>query len=247
MPPRKKLVTSIDPSAEIGEGTVLYEPCVIGPEVKLGCYVVIHPGVTIEEGAVIGDHAVLGKPPVLSAASTVDQEKAGSPLVVAEYARVGAHATVCCGSRLGTGVVVGDYALVRERVVVGENSVIGSYVVVENDVIIGRDVKIQTRAYITALVEIEDNVFIAPGVVTTNDNYLGRTKERFKHKGGPSIRYGARIGAGAVLLPNVVIGEEAFVAAGAMVARDVLPGKLVMGSPAKAVRDVPEKEKVKKK
>jgi acetyltransferase-like isoleucine patch superfamily enzyme len=86
---------------------------------------------------------------------------------------------------------------------------------------------------------LEDDVFIAPMVVTTNDNYMGRTQRRFAERGGATIRRGARIGGGAHLLPNIEIGEEAFVAAASVVTRDVPAGTVVMGSPARVVRDVP--------
>ena len=73
----------------------------------------------------------------------------------------------------------------------------------------------------TAYSTLEDDVFIAPCVVTTNDNFMGRTEKRKALMRGPLIRRGARIGGGAVLLPGIEIGEEAFVGAGAVVTRDV--------------------------
>ena len=82
-------------------------------------------------------------------------------------------------------------------------------------------------------------MFVAPGVVTSNDNYVGRTAERFKHFKGVTVKKGGRIGAGSVILPGIVIGEDGLVAAGSVVTRDVPPRTLVMGSPAKAKRDVP--------
>jgi acetyltransferase-like isoleucine patch superfamily enzyme len=124
---------------------------------------------------------------------------------------------------------------VRERVKIGENSIVGANVVVENDTTVGARVKIQTGAYVTAHVIVEDDVFIAPAVITTNDNTMGRHGADHANK-GPIFRRGCRIGAGAILLPGVEIGEEAFVAAGALVTRDVAPGMLAMGSPAREVR-----------
>jgi acetyltransferase-like isoleucine patch superfamily enzyme len=131
---------------------------------------------------------------------------------------------------------------VRERVVVGDDVVIGRGSLVENDTTIGALTKIQADAYITAYSTLEDNVFIAPCVVTTNDNYMGRTEKRHAEIKGPTIRRGARIGGGAILLPGVEIGEEAFVGAGAVVVRDVPPRKLVVGNPARVLRDVPDDE-----
>ena len=85
-------------------------------------------------------------------------------------------------------------------------------------------------------------LFSAPTVQTTNDNFMGRTERRHALEKGATIRRGARVGGGSLLLPAVEIGEEAFVAAGSIVTRDVPAQTVVMGSPAKVVRDVPEDE-----
>ena len=94
----------------------------------------------------------------------------------------------------------------------------------------------------TAYSTLEDDVFIAPCVVMTNDNFMGRTEKRKALMRGPLIRRGARIGGGAVLLPGVEIGEEAFVGAGAVVTRDVPAQTVVVGSPARYLRNVAPEE-----
>jgi acetyltransferase-like isoleucine patch superfamily enzyme len=78
--------------------------------------------------------------------------------------------------------------------------------------------------------------------VTTNDNFMGRTERRHELKRGPTIRRGARVGGGAVLCPGIEIGEEAFVGAGAVVTKDVPPRKVVVGNPARVIRDVADDE-----
>jgi acetyltransferase-like isoleucine patch superfamily enzyme len=78
--------------------------------------------------------------------------------------------------------------------------------------------------------------------VTTNDDYMGRTEQRHAAIKGPTIRRGARVGGGAVLCPGVEIGEEAFVGAGAVVTKDVAPRTLVVGNPARVLREVPDEE-----
>ena len=139
-------------------------------------------------------------------------------------------------------MIVGDQACVRERVVLGDDVVVGRGTLIENDTTVGALTTIQAGAYITAYSTLEDNVFIAPCVITTNDNFMGRTEQRHDQIKGPTIRRGARIGGGAVLLPGIEIGEEAFVGAGAVVIKDVPPRALVVGNPARQIRDVAEDE-----
>jgi acetyltransferase-like isoleucine patch superfamily enzyme len=131
---------------------------------------------------------------------------------------------------------------VRERVEIADNVVAGRGALVENDTTIGSGTRIQAEAYVTAYSTLEEDVFIAPCVVTTNDNFMGRTEKRKALMKGPTIRRGARVGGGAILCPGVEIGEEAFVGAGAVVTKDVPPRKLVVGSPARVLRDVPDEE-----
>ena len=125
---------------------------------------------------------------------------------------------------------------------IGDDVVVGRGSLVENDTTIGAMTKIQADAYITAYSTLEEHVFIAPCVVTTNDNWMGRTEKRFGNIKGPTIRRGARIGGGAILCPAIEIGEDAFVGAGAVVTKDVPPRVVVVGSPARVLRDVPEDE-----
>jgi len=104
---------------------------------------------------------------------------------------------------------------------------------------VGSNCKIQTNVYLTAYSTVEDYVFIAPCVVTSNDNYAARSKERFGKFKGITIKNGGRLGAGAVVLPGKIVEEEGFAAAGSLVTKDVPARKVVVGSPAKVLRDVP--------
>jgi acetyltransferase-like isoleucine patch superfamily enzyme len=202
---------------------------------------VVYAGVELGEDVVIGDYAVVGKQPVLGPRSTAAREEL-PPLVVGDGARILAGAIVFAGSRLGEGVIVGDQACVRERCELAEEVVIGRGAFVENDVVVGARTKIQANAYVTAYSLLEEDVFVAPCVVTTNDNSMGRTEERHAQRKGPTIRRGARIGGGAVLLPGIEIGEEAFVGAGAVVLADVPARAVVVGNPARQIREVRTEE-----
>jgi len=149
---------------------------------------------------------------------------------------------VFAGTRIGARTIIGDQACVRERCDVGDDVVIGRGSLVENDTRVGDRTKIQADAYVTAYSTLEDDVFIAPRVITTNDNFMGRTEKRHALRKGPTIRRGARVGAGAVLCPAVEIGAEAFVGAGAVVVKDVPSKAVVVGNPARVLRDVPDEE-----
>ena len=217
-------------------GLLLGEGVTIPPSVELGGNVVIHAGTVLGGGARVQDGVVLGKPLALGPRSTAPRD----PLPPAE---IGAEATVCAGAivvagaQIGERAVVGDQAHVRERAVVGEGTVVGRGSAVDNDVTIGARVRIQTGCYITAFSSVEDDVFVAPGVTLTNDNTMARHGPDHELRGA-TLRRACRVGGGAVLVPGVEVGEEAFVAAGSVVVRDVPPRRVVMGVPAREVREV---------
>ena len=200
---------------------------------------IVYPGTVVGEGCRILDYAVVGKQPTLSPRSTAKREEL-PPLELGAGTIVSTGAVVFAGTTVGERVVVGDQACVRERCELGESVVVGRGAFVENDVVVGARTKIQANAYVTAYSMLEEDVFLAPCVVTTNDNFMGRTERRHELRKGPTIRRGARIGGGAVLLPGIEIGEEAFVGAGAVVLDDVPARAVVVGNPARRIRDVPD-------
>jgi acetyltransferase-like isoleucine patch superfamily enzyme len=202
---------------------------------------IVYPGTVLGDGVKVLEYAVVGKQPSLSPRSTAKRDPL-EPAEIGDGTIVSTGAVVFAGTKVGARVILGDQSCVRERVVVGDDVVIGRGSLVENDTTIGAMTKIQAEAYITAYSTLEEHVFIAPCVVTTNDNFMGRTEARHALIKGAVIRRGARVGGGATLLPGIEIGEEAFVGAGAVVTRDVAPRALVVGSPARVLRQVPDAE-----
>ena len=202
---------------------------------------IVYPGTVLGDGVKVLEYAVVGKQPSLSPRSTAKRDPL-EPAEIGDGTIVSTGAVVFAGTKVGARVILGDQSCVRERVVVGDDVVIGRGSLVENDTTIGAMTKIQAEAYITAYSTLEEHVFIAPCVVTTNDDFMGRTERRRALVKGPTIRRGARIGGGAILLPGVEIGEEAFVGAGAVVTKPVEPRMLVVGNPARVMRPVAEDE-----
>ena len=202
---------------------------------------IVYPGTVLGDGCKILDYAVVGKQPTLGPRSTTKQEEL-PPLELGAGTVVSTGAIVFAGTRIGARTIIGDQACVRERCHVGDDVVIGRGSLVENDTTVGDRTKIQADAYVTAYSTLEEDVFIAPRVITTNDNFMGRTEKRHALRKGPTIRRGARVGAGAVICPAVEIGVEAFVGAGAVVVKDVPSQAVVVGSPARVLRDVPSEE-----
>lgn len=210
------------------------------PTVSIGGNVVIHEGTVIGGEATIQDGAIIGKPLALGARSVASRDPL-PPAEIGAGAKVCAGAVVVAGAVVGEGAVIGDQSHVRERAVIGEQSVVGRGSAVDNDVTVGARVRIQTGCYLTAFSVIEDDVFLAPGVTLTNDDTMGRHGPGHELRGA-TLRRACRVGAGVVLVPGVEVGEEAFVAAGAVVAGAVPPRAVVIGVPARVVREVPDED-----
>ena len=220
-------------------GPLLGNGVKVGEGVWFGAYVVVHDGTLIGEHCSIEDHAVLGKRPRLARHSSAEGEVGA--LELGAGASVGTGAVIFAGASVGAEAIVGDQAFVRERASIGAGSVVGRGSVVDNDVVIGARVRVQTDVYLTAFTLVEDDVFVGPCATTTNDDTMSRhAPEMPLH--GAILRRACRVGGGAVLTPGVEVGEEAFVAAGAIVTRDVPARAVVMGAPARVVREVGDED-----
>jgi UDP-3-O-[3-hydroxymyristoyl] glucosamine N-acyltransferase len=237
---------AVDPGAEIaddatvGPFAVVEEGVRIGAGTRIGAHVVIHQGTQIGAGCEIQAAAVLGKSPKLARHSTASRDPL-PPLVIGDGSVICCGAIVFAGATLADGVIVGDQAYVRERARIGQGSVVGRGSAVDNDVSIGVHVRIQTDVYITADTLIEDDVFVGPGACTTNDSTMARHDDDYPVL-GPRLRRACRVGGGVVLCPDLEVGEEAFIAAGAVVTKDVPPRGVAMGVPARVVREVPAED-----
>ncbi len=221
----------------VPDGLVLSPTATVGRDVVFGANVVVHDGVVIGDGCRIQDGVVLGK------GSVRDRRAPGArdPLVLEAGAAVCAGAIVFAGAHVGAGAVVGDQAYVREGARIGAGTIVGRGTAIDPSVDIGARVSLQTDVYVTAHSVVEDDVFVGPRAMTTNDDTMARHGPGHALRGA-TLRRACRVGGGAVLTPGVEVGEEAFVAAGAVVTRDVPPRAVVMGVPARVVRWVADDE-----
>lgn len=220
-------------------GLVLGEDVTIGEGVSFGAHVVVHDGTVIGDGCLIEDHAVLGKRPRLARGSSTKGEI--GTLCIGERVTVCAGAVVFAGAQIGDESIIGDQSYVRERSRIGTGSVIGRGSVVDNDVVVGDRVRVQTNVYLTAFTVVEDDVFVGPCAMTTNDDTMSRHGPDMPLRGA-ILRRACRVGGGTVLTPGVEVGEEAFVAAGAVVTKNVPARAVVMGIPARVAREVGEED-----
>lgn len=228
----------------IGQHVTIGERVEIGRDVNIGNHVVIYDGTVIGDGSVIQDGAVIGKQPMRAANSTLKNDNSLPPTAIGARVTVGTSSILYAGAAISDDVYIADLATIRERVTIGEKTIVGRGVAVENDCVIGKNCKLETNSYITAYSNLGDEVFIAPAVVTTNDNFMARSNERFSHFLGVTVKDGGRIGANSTILPGKVIQEEGAVAAGSVVTKDVLSYEIVAGVPAKKLKDVPEEQRL---
>lgn len=154
---------------------------------------------------------------------------------------IGGHVIIHAGVKIGPGARIGDHAQIRDGAKIGPGATIGSLSSVDPGVTVGERSSVQARCYLSAGTVIEDDVFVGPGVTLANDNTMDRHPAEFELE-GPLLRRACRVGAGVVVCPAIEIGEEAFVAAGAVVVADIAPRSVVMGVPGRSVREVPDED-----
>ena len=135
-------------------------------------------------------------------------------------------------SCIGSGTKIWQFTVVLAGAIIGCNCNICAQCFVENDVVIGDNVTIKNSVQLWDGLRVEDNVFIGPNVTFTNDNFP-RSKKYPNHFLVTTVKKGASIGGGAVILPGVTIGEDAMIGAGAVVTKDVPDKSIVIGNPAK--------------
>jgi acetyltransferase-like isoleucine patch superfamily enzyme len=233
-------------ACDIGKNVTIHPFAVLYDGAVIGDNVVIHPHVVIASDVIIGDNteifpgAFIGKEPK-SVGATARKPIYDKKVAIGSHCSIGPHSTIYCDVIIGDNTLIGDSASVREKVKIGNRCIIARCVTINYEATIGDRTRIMDSTHITGNAEIGNDVFISLLVGTTNGNAM-RSGYVAQEVRGPRIKDGAMIGAGATLLPGVVIGEWSIVAAGSVVTKDVPASTLVAGVPARAVRAISDKE-----
>jgi acetyltransferase-like isoleucine patch superfamily enzyme len=190
----------------------------------------LYRNVALSDDTVVEDFCIIGTPP----RGASDGELRTS---IGAHSVIRSHTVIYAGNVIGAHFQTGNKVNVRELNAIGDHVSIGTLSVVEHHVTIGHNVRIHTQAFVPEFSVLEDGCWIGPNVVLTNARYplSPGAKDQLA---GPVIRKGAKIGANATILPGVIVGEHALVGAGAVVTRDVEPGAVVVGNPARVIGHV---------
>lgn len=211
---------------------------VIGPQVTIGAGVHVHAGavlmgeVEVGAGTEIFPGAVVGKPRAKSIALS-RQESAIGRVRLGERCSVGAHAVISEDVSIGDDCLLGDGASVREHCTIGSRVIVGRAVSVHPDCTLGDGTRVLDGAHVATASILGRDCFISLGVVMASDPALGRAAFDPDRVRGPRLGNRVSVGAGAILLSGIEIGDDATISAGAVVTRDVPPGVHVRGLPAR--------------
>jgi acetyltransferase-like isoleucine patch superfamily enzyme len=244
--PKPEIVRSLEAVEfeRLDSGAAVARGAQIGEGAFLARGATVYPGVSLGANCVVLDGAVLGRIPIPTGTTTRPVDPTFGRLRIGAGSIVGANAVLYTNTVIGRDVLIGDLASVREECEVADGVILGRAVMALYSCKIGRFSRIQDQVHLVGDMVVEEHVFIGMGTVTTNDNdvYLARFGDRGtdEPQHGPTIRRLAVIGAGSTILPSLEIGEGAFVAAGAVVTRDVPPWTIAAGVPAREVRPVPD-------
>ncbi|MGD9118483.1 MAG: DapH/DapD/GlmU-related protein [Dehalococcoidia bacterium] len=230
----------IGENVKLGKNVEIGDNVYVEDDVSLGNNISLWRDVVVRKGAIIGDNVTIGYREIKQ-----DQNDRVETIVteIGENARIRSGSVTYWGTKIGPNTAVGHNTVIRENTIIGHDTYIGSLTAIEGDTKIGSHVGVHTQCHITKFCEIGDYTFIAPLFVGANDQAMSHMRANHGQNlvGFTTEKY-VRIAVGVTVLPGVRFGEGCIVAAGSVVTRDVPPYKVVMGVPAKVVKDAPKEE-----
>ncbi len=232
----------IEGSCRIGANTILMGKVELGKNVCIASNSVIYGPVKIGSSTYIGDNTIIGHPIRKNLKEFIKTREMRDLLmsdgcIIGKDTIIRAGSIIYTNSRIGDQVEFGHTVMIREHTEVGSFSKVGTNTVIEGYSKIGSYVSIQSMVFIPLYSTVEDHVFLGPNCKLTNDKYVERKEYELK---GPVIKRRASIGANAVIMPDIIVGEGAIIGAGAVVTENVPPDTIYMGIPAKFFKKIPE-------
>jgi acetyltransferase-like isoleucine patch superfamily enzyme len=193
---------------------------------------IIHPNVRLGENCLLADYVIVGVPPL-------GRESGELETVIGRDAVVRSHSVIYAGNRIGDNFQTGHAVMIRELNEIGADVSVGTHSIIEHHVKIGNGVRIHSNVFIPEYSVLEDEAWVGPHAVLTNALYP-RSHDVKANLKGARLLTGSKVGANVTLLPGVTIGRNALVGAGSVVVADVPDGKVVVGNPARIIKDVSE-------
>lgn len=213
---------------------IVDERATLGAGVSVGAFSVLHPNVRVGAGSIVGSHCILGEP--LAGAYDAPEAYDNPPLTIGAGAVIRSGTYVYAGATIGERLETGHRATIREGSRIGDHCRVGTHCDVQGHCEIGDYVRLHSHVQVNHGSRIGDFVWLFPYVLLTNDPHPPSQTLR-----GVTVEDFAVVAARAVILPGVVIGRDALVAAGSLVRDDVPAETVVVGRPARprgSVRDI---------
>jgi acetyltransferase-like isoleucine patch superfamily enzyme len=228
---------------QIGANVSLSPDTVLGNNVTIGNNITICPKVTIGDGCRIFDGTVIGRLPISTGSTTRPLTMEYLPVQIGPGCVIGYNNVLYTGVTLGERVLICDLCMIREGSILEDLVVLGSCSVVHREARVGKRTRVIYFSTVAGI--IEEDVYIGPGLNCADDNsvYLTRFGLQSPPVQPPIIRRFVVIGPNVTLTAGVEVGEGAFLAAGAVVTKDVPPWTMVAGVPARHFRDIPDEWK----
>ena len=161
---------------------------------------------------------------------------------IGENVTIGFNVIIDGDCKIGNNVFIGNNTMIRSGVAIGDDSIIGHLVMIESGTTIGLKVTIQSQCHITKNAVIENHCFFGPMAMCINTRNISHGRNYEAILEGPHIKFGCRIGSGAIIMPGVTIGENVSIGAGAVVTRSIPDGEIWLGVPARFRGKTPKRE-----